>query len=328
MKVVAFIVSLFALVCVSFASVASLSAADEDTMLVDGVAAFVNGEAITIRDVVSGIPEQLREMATDPAFRDKTREEVFAAAYDAALEEAIDRSLIIQSYWAGEQRIPESALLRAMNEVIEARYSGNVAALQADLAKTRMTYSDWKKMMEEQIIVRSMRQTYVSANIHISPNEIVTTYANRKPELVEPEKVHVLTLALANDESLEKNVAQFRTRLDKQEAFESIARELSVDVMAEAGGDYGWIVPDETLAPKLAAAVKATQDGALSEPVELGQNIYILFRKESQPAKTLTLRDVQEQIEREHYEEEATRIYKHWTERLKNTAKIQIFSTH
>lgn len=328
MKAAAFTISLFALACASFASNVSIPAADDDTMLVDGVAAFVNGEAITIRDVVTGIPEQLREMATDPAFRDLSRDDVFAAAYTAALEECIDRNLIVQAYWDGEQRIPESALLRTMNEVIESRYSGNVATLQADLAKTRMTYADWKKMMEKQIIIRSMRQTYVSSNIHISPKEIAETYANRKQELSEPEKVHVLTLALTNDDAFKENLAGFRQRLDEKESFESIARDLSVDVMADAGGDYGWIVPNETLAPKLAAAVNAIKDGELSEPVELGQNTYILFRKDSQPAKALTLRDVQEQIERERYEQEATRIYTHWTERLRNTAKIQIFETH
>jgi len=328
MKAAAVTISLFALTCASFASIVSIPAADDDTMLVDGVAAFVNGEAITIRDVIAGVPEQLREMATDAAFRDQPREAVFAAAYDAALETMIDRSLIIQSYWSGEQRIPESALLRAMNEVIESRYAGNVAALQADLAKTRMTYADWKKIMEEQIIIRSMRQTYVNANIHISPNEIATTYAARKPNLTEPEKVHVLTIALVNDETFEEKLAEFQTRFAGNEPFEAIARDLSVDVMAEAGGDYGWIDPNETLAPKLAAAVTATQDGKLSEPVELGQNTYILFRKDSQPARTLTLRDVQEQIERERYEQEAMRIYEHWTERLRNTAKIQVFNTH
>lgn len=328
MKVAVFTVSLFALAYASFASVVNIPAADDDTMLVDGVAAFVNGEAITIRDVVSGIPEQLREMAADPAFREQPREAVFTAAYDAALQTHIDRRLIVQIYWEGEQRIPESALLRAMNEVIESRYAGKIAALQADLAQTRMTYADWKKIMEEQIIIRSMRQTYVNANIHISPNEIATIYAERKPELIEPEKVHVLTLTLDNDETLEDNLARFRARFATNETFKTISRDLSVDVMAEAGGDYGWIVPDETLAPKLAAAVNATKDGNLSDPVELGQNIYIIFRKDSQPAQTLTLRDVQEQIERECYEKEAMRIYKHWTERLRNTANIQIFNTH
>lgn len=328
MKAAAITVSLFALTCAAFASIVKTPAADDSTMLVDGVAAFVNGEAITIQDVVSGIPEQLREMAADPAFRDQPREAVFAAAYDAALEAEIDRNLIVQSYWSGEQRIPESAILRAMNEVIESRYAGNVATLQADLAKTHMTYADWKKIMEEQIIIRSMRQTYVNANIHISPRQIATTYADRKSELTEPEKVRVLTLALANDETLEEKRAQFHTRYDENEPFETIARDLSVDVMAEAGGDYGWIVPNETLAPKLAEAVNAAKDGTLTDPIELGQNVYILFRKDSQPARTLTLRDVQEQIERERYEQEAMRIYEHWTQRLRNTAKIQIFKTH
>ncbi len=328
MKAAAFAILCLALIGASPAAERPGPATGGDTLLVDGVAAFVNGEAITIRDVVSGVPEQIRAMSADPAFRAKDRDAVFTAAYDAALQEAINRRLVIQAYWAGEQRIPESALQRSLNEVIESRYGGDVAALQADLATSRMTYADWRKMMEEQIIVRSMRQTFVSANVHVSPNEIATTYAARKHELAEPEKVHVLTFALPQDDSFEANLTRFHERLAAGEAFEDIARDLSVDAMADAGGDYGWIVPDELLAPVLAEAVNALADGARSEPVTLGNNAYVLFRKASQPARTRSLRDVQEQIERERHDAEARRIYQGWTERLRETAQIRIFDVH
>ncbi len=299
----------------------------EDKTLVDGVAAFVNGEAITIRDVVTGIPDQLRMLASDPAMREKNQQEVFETAFNASLEECIDRRLIVEEYWAGEQRIPESALVKSLNEVIESRYKGDVAALQSDLAKSRLTYRDWKKLMEEQIIIRSMRQSFVNANIHISPNEIAAAYTGQKSQLTEPEKVNVLTFALTADDTFEENLAIFRKRLANGDEFETVAKTLSVDAMAEAGGDYGWIVPDEVLAPVLASAIKTLKDGEMSAPLPLGDKQYVVFRKASRPAKTLTLREAQEQIERGLYEKEAQRLYESWIARLRSSAQIKIFES-
>ncbi len=312
---------------VSVQTTAAPTEKPEDKTLVDGVAAFVNGEAITIRDVVTGIPDQLRTMATDPAMREKSQQEVFEAAFKASLEECIDRQLIVEEYWAGEQRIPESALVKSLNEVIESRYSGDVAALQSDLAKSRLTYSDWKKIMEEQIIIRSMRQSFVNTNIHISPNEIAAAYTGQKSQLTEPEKVNVLTFALTADDTFEENLAIFRKRLANGDEFEIIAKALSVDAMAEAGGDYGWIVPDEVLAPVLASAIKTLKDGEMSAPLTLGDKQYIVLRKASRPSKTLTLREAQEQIERGLYEKEAQRLYESWIIRLRSSAQIKIFES-
>ena len=293
--------------------------------LVDGVAAFVNGDSVTVRDVVAGIPDQLRMLAQDPAIREKSQQEVFALAYDASLEECVNKKLVLQDYWQGEQRIPDKAVLSSVNEFIEGRYKGDFSALLRELEKTRMTYDDWKAMMEEQIILRSMRQTYVGANIHISPNDIAAVYASRKSELKQPAKVNVLTFALADDASFEAKYAKFKERLAAGEDFGAIAKDLSVDAMAEAGGDYGWIVPDDVLSPVLAAAVKALADGSMSEPVKLGANRYIVFRKDSVPAKTLTLREAQADIERELYNQEAERIYDSWIKRLRGDAKITTF---
>lgn len=293
--------------------------------LVDGVAAFVNGDSVTVRDVVAGIPDQLRMLAQDTALREKSQQEVFALAYDASLEECINKQLVLQDYWQGEQRIPDKAVLSSVNEFIESRYKGDFSALLRELEKTRMTYDDWKAKMEEQIILRSMRQTYVGANIHISPNDIAAVYANRKSEFKQPSKVNVLTFALADDASFEAKYAKFKERLAAGEDFGAIAKEMSVDAMAEAGGDYGWIVPDDVLSPVLAEAVKTLADGKMSEPVKLGANRYIVFRKDSVPAKTLTLREAQADIERELYNQEAERIYGSWIKRLRGDAKITTF---
>ncbi len=293
--------------------------------LVDGLAASVNGESVTVRDVFMGVPDQLRLLARKEEMRGKSREETFKAAYEASLQESIDRKLIVQAYWAAEQRVPQNLMDQAVSGIIETRYGGDAAALQEDLAKSRMTYEDWRKMIEEQTIIRSMRQTFVGANIHISPNAIASEYASRKQDLKVPEKAHVFMLALPADETFATNYAKFKERLGSGETFSAIAKDVSVDALADAGGDYGWIVPGEVLAKPLADAVAALKDGGISEPVELAGKNYIVSRAGTQPEKEVSLREAQAGIERELYNKEAERIYGSWMSRLRNGARIRTY---
>lgn len=293
--------------------------------LVDGLAASVNGESVTVRDVFMGVPDQLRLLARKEEMRGKSREETFKAAYEASLKESIDRKLIVQAYWAAEQRVPQNIMDQAASGIIETRYGGDAAALKDDLAKSRMTYEDWRKMVEEQTIIRSMRQTFVGSNIHISPNAIASEYSNRKQDLKIPEKAHVLMLALPADETFPTNYARFKERLGLGETFYAIAKDISVDSLADAGGDYGWIVPDEVLAKPLADTVAGLKDGTISEPVELAGKNYIVSRAGTQPEKEVSLREAQAGIERELYNKEAERIYGSWMSRLRNGARIRTY---
>lgn len=317
--------SLFALTLAARGVEAPATGHDPLEGVVDGVAAFVNDEAVTIRDVMIGLPVQLKAMAESPDFREKSRREAFAAAYKASLEAAIDRRLVLQAYQAGEQRIPEKAVAQFLQEMIETRYDGSVAKLQEDLAKSRMTYEDWKRMMEENIILRSMRQSFVTGNVHVSPNAIAAEYEARKEKLKTPETVNVLVFALADDDDFTAGYATFTNRLAAGEAFDKLARELSVDAMADAGGDYGFIVPEAVLASPLASAVSKLKDGEISDPIVLGSKRYVLYRKATQPAKALSLRDAREQIEAELHARESERLYTSWIDRLRESAVIRTF---
>ena len=137
--------------------------------------------------------------------------------------------------------------------------------------------------------------------------------------------VNVLVFALADDEGFAAGYAAFTNRLAAGEAFDKLARELSVDAMADAGGDYGFIVPEAVLAPALAAAVVTLKDGEISEPIALGAKRFVIFRKATEPAKALSLRDVREQIEAELHAQESERLYASWIARLREAAVIRTF---
>ena len=291
--------------------------------ILDGAAAFVNGEAVTISAAMAGIAPQLAAMAADPAMQGKSRAEAFEEAFRRSLDDIINRRLILQSYKASEMRLPENVLNKACDEIIETRYGGSLAALNADLERNRLAYADWKKIVEEQQIIRAMRHRAVNANVSVSPNEVRRAYEARKEEFSEPALANILICAVDDGAAAAATLASFASRLAAGARFEELAIEISVDAMAENGGDYGWIQPAETLARPLAAAALALADGEISEPVALASRRYLVFRRASRPGRALTLRETVEKIETELREKEIDRLYGNWIARLREDAAIQ-----
>ena len=288
--------------------------------IVDGTVATVNGEAVTISEARSILALQVELMSKTPGFSEKSREEVFNEAMRRGADDLINRRLVIQSYRAGTARIPEGSLEKERERIIETRYKGDAALLRADLEHSRLTYDDWKKQVEEQMIVSSMRQAVVLDNINVSPNEIRKEYEARKDEFASDAKPRVFIYAVEADENADAALAAFARRLADGESFEALAKESSVDAMAERGGDYGWIDPDEFLAPALARTVRGLADGELSAPVPLGSRMYLVLRK---APRSFTLAEAMERVGAELREREGRRIHDAWLERLRAAASIK-----
>ncbi|MBQ7667657.1 MAG: SurA N-terminal domain-containing protein, partial [Kiritimatiellae bacterium] len=163
---------------------------------VDAQVATVNGESIAISDVMRELPATLRS----PAFANAgamPEEALFRAAFREALDTLVDRALVLQRYWAGDQRLPAHAIDKTVAEIIEDRYGGNLQNLLEDLAAERMTYAEWRDRMQERLIVASMRHGFADGLAYVSPSEISEEYERRKPEFARTGWVMVLGAAFS-----------------------------------------------------------------------------------------------------------------------------------
>jgi len=308
--------------CALLLALAGLPAMGAEGFIINGVAATVNGEAVTIGEARMGLEAQIAAMSKEPGFSGKSREEVFKEAMRRNTDELVNRRLIIQAYRASAMRIPEGALDKKRAEIIEARYEGDMGKLREDLAGERLTFDDWKMQIEEQMIIGAMRQTHVFDNISVSPNDIRKEYEARREEVTRDTMPRVYIYAVEDGDDAAAALAAFTERLAAGEAFEALARESSVDAMADNGGDYGFINPDRMLAPLLAETVRNLKNGELSAPVKLGSRQYLILRKSP---RALSHHEAIERVGAELREKAAREIHGAWIERLRTGAKIDYF---
>ncbi|MDA0577070.1 MAG: peptidylprolyl isomerase [Verrucomicrobia bacterium] len=299
--------------------------AAETAVLLDGVAAHVNKHVITVGDVLILMEPTRRQLSgrlTGLELQKRLAEE-----YQLTLDGLIDRFVVLDAYEKGEGRIPDWAVDKRADEVIRESFSGDRQSLLDALAVEGMTYKDWRKKINEQMIVASMRSTTVEQNVSIAPDELQRHYDAHQAKFATPAKTHLRLIVIKRTGT---NVAARATaesalaRVRGGEDFGEVAKDVSQGMKAGEGGDWGWVEAG-TLRPELTAAVADMAPGTVSDIIETDADLYLIEVLEQQPAATPSLADARVDIENVLRMERAEAIYKDWMARLRQDSYVRVF---
>ena len=298
---------------------AAVSAQTPSGLLLDSYAAIVNGKVITVGDILSLLQparERLASRHEGDELKQKLQEE-----YNAARDALIESQLILLDFEMQGGVLPDRAVEDHVNGVIHDRFGNDRTAFLAALAAERLTFAEWRKQMKDQFIVSLMRQKEVSAKILVSPLDLQNAYEKDRDAFALPERVSLRTLALDNGDTVQeqkkalKAAAKLRARiLSGETTFE-----------AESGGAAEWFEIgslDETLR----AAIAGLEPGALSEPLEIGGELYLVQLVERQAARVAALDEVAPEIEKKLRRAEFDRLDRIWIDTLRSKYFIQVFS--
>jgi peptidyl-prolyl cis-trans isomerase SurA len=142
--------------------------------LVDGVAAIVNDKVITysdVRDYVQPVVNQLRRNHSGQELIEKIR-----SAQSDALNNLIERALIVQEFKDKGYSIPETVITGQLNDVIATDYSGDRAAFIRTLQAQNMTLSQYRDQLRDRVIVQAMRNRKTQNEVVASPYKIEKYY--------------------------------------------------------------------------------------------------------------------------------------------------------
>ena len=304
-----------------------VSGADPD--VVDGVAALVNKDVITfsqVREVVAPRERTLRGQFTGQELADKIRE-----ARRGALQELIDRQLIIQEFKKKEYSIPQRFIDERVDTIIREEFGGDRQAFVRTLQAQGFTLAKFREAEKEKIIVQAMRVQNVKGSFIVSPIKIDSLYTTSKPEFTTPEQIHLWMIAVkkgapaAGEKDPQLLVAQeIRDKLMKGAKFEQLAQLYSEDSSGSAGGDWGWI-DKKTLNESLTNAAFHLDVNKISPIVEQGPAYYIMKVSERKAEYTKPLSDVRSDIEKKITADDRERMQEQWVSTLRKQAFIKVF---
>jgi peptidyl-prolyl cis-trans isomerase SurA len=306
-----------------FQSASSLHAQE----VLDGLAAVVNNTPVTfsqVRELVAA-----RERAAAEQFQGAALNEKIKQIRTEAIEELIDRQLILQYFKEKGFQLPPYLIEDRIATVIREEHNGDRTAFARKLASFGYTIERFRKEEMDKIIVQSMRQQAVKAPSSVSQDKVKAFYKEHVKEFTTEEQIHLRMIILRSSEKgspeqRKKFLEEVRTKVAGGAKFSEMAKLYSEDNTAESGGDWGWVSPG-TLHDTLAKAASDLKTGQVSKPILMGDSAYLLYCDEKKPKAVLSFEESRDTIEKVLLSKERQKAQEEWIAKLRKKAYIKVF---
>ncbi len=303
--------------------------------VIDGIAAVVNNDVVTIsqvRELVGARERSLREIYSGAELESKLNEVRLAA-----IKDLIDRQLILQEFKKLQEKgatIPDYIVDDRVQAIIRQEFGGDRSAFVRTLQAQGYTLTRFREIEREKIVIQAMRQQKVDSNFVISPTQIQAYYDKNKQAYATPEQVKLRMIVIREgssgdipDMGSKRELAEeIREKVAKGAEFDRMAEMYSEDeTTQQAGGDWGWIERN-TLNEKLTNVAFSLRPGEVS-PVIAVENTYDIIMVEAKRNATIKpIGDVRDEIEKNLIQEERTKAQQRWIDSLRQKAYIKVLS--
>ncbi len=303
----------------------------------NGVAAVVNSEAITFREVLAQTQmeeDDLRVQQQAGKITDDERKQRIRSRRKTVLDSLIETRLIIQDYKKKGYNFPDYYFDREERSRVRDQFGGDRQALVKTLEDRGITMADWKKNIRETFIVQQMRQINAKRFITNSPHMIEAYYQEHVRDFLQPDRVKLRMIYLSPESGTEVEAVgkEVLGQVESGVDFAQLAKKYS-DYNRAGGGLFqdngGWVERDglKSDLAEVAFQLRPGQaSGLLSLPTAQGTKaFYILMVEEVKKATVTPLTSIRDAIESTLVAAESEKVQKDWIDRLKRDAYIERF---
>jgi parvulin-like peptidyl-prolyl isomerase len=300
----------------------------EESQVVDGIAAVVNGDVITysqVRQLSAPREKLLRSQLTGKELESKLIE-----LRQLALKDLIDRRLVIQAFKKESYQIPDHIVDERVHQIIRESFGGDRNTFIKTLEAQNYTLGEFKEKELERIMVQAMRSHNVKQNAIISPTKVEDYYKKHRDEFTSKEQIKLRMIMIPGQKDTASAPAQKALaeevlgKLAGGAEFDRTAQVYSEDSTRDNGGDWGWIERN-TLAAPLEKFAFNMPVGRISNIIDYAGNYYILKVEDKHGGTTKSLAEARDDIEKRLIQEEAQGIQERWIAGLRAKAYIKTF---
>lgn len=273
---------------------------------IDGIAAKVNGETILKSDVFA---EMHRRRMTD------------ASQYREVLDALVERKLILKAAAEAKLTMQDWLVENRVREIIERNFNGDRNQLMEVLRRQREPYADWRRHVQEDMVVSAMRWNMIEKNISPSPS------AMRKEFAEHPERYqlkHRVTVSVILLKPTDADKREEVVRLIKEQSFAEVAKRYSADSHASEGGIWKEVIPEEAFRDEVCAEIAKMPVGTLSNWIELDGWSFLLRKDAEEPTRSRSFAEAYDDVAMQVTADTAAKLYEDWIARLRAASFIRI----
>lgn len=295
----------------------------------NGIVAVAEEKIITVADVMQYIGPLLPQLRNE-ARNEKEFQERLEQLQDSAIQDLIDRVLIVKEFRKDEKRqIPIQYIDNALADEIAERFEGDRSKFLAYLRAKGQTVRDYRKEIEENIIFQYMQGQQRKSQSVVSPVRIETYYNENKDRFYREDEVHLRLIQLTRtetetDATLTEQANMIGARIKAGEKFEDLAKQFSKDLKRSKGGDWGWLKRSD-FRKEFSEVAFALKKGEASGPLLLPEGAFILFAEDRRFAGIQPIDEVRDQIERVLIQQMSRASQERWLERLRRNGFVKYY---
>lgn len=294
--------------------------------IVDRVAATVDGDVVTLSDLVDRIgPEWARvEALPAGAERDRERKELLRRAFDVLVAE----KLLSQQAKALQLEVTDAQVDAALADIMSRNHLDEAGFARA-LAEQGLDRSSFRDQVRRELETYQVVNQKVRGRVRISDEDVRNYYQTHPQEFGGEDEVRVRHIFLplregASKEEEEKARAlgqRVLERLAAGEDFAKVAKAVSKGPSAADGGELGWIRRG-SIQKALEEAAFRLKPGEVSGLVRAGPGFHVVEVEERRVGGGRSLEEVTEEIRMRLYEEQVGTYRQQYIEELKRGAAI------
>lgn len=295
---------------------------------VNGIAAIVNDEVITFREVVRETQPLIAESQKKGLVDDKARSDL----RKMVLERLVEKKLTDQKVKELGIKIGDDEIRQAIDDVKRQNNNMNQQQLVDALKKQGYTLEQYEAQIREQLERLRLVSMEVRSKVYVSPKEVEEYYAANLAKYAEDEQFKARHIFIKVDETgPAEELQQAMTRaLDilyearSGKDFAELARQHSDDPAAKKdGGDLGSFKRGEMLAD-LEQALLPLKPGEVGELVKTPSGLHIVKLEERDSGKVKPFEKVKTEIEDQLYRTRQDERFSQWLKELRAKASIEI----
>ncbi len=293
----------------------------------DRVAAIVNGDVITLRELERAGGSALQDanvLAPGPD-RDKARAHALRAAFDLLVA---DR-LFSQQVKKLDLQVSDAQVNEQL-EAIKAQNRFSDEQLDEALAAQGTTREAFRAQIRNQLQNFAVLQYKLRGLVKVTDQELENYYRSHPQEFEGEEEVHLRHIFLpipetaspADVQRIQAAAEQLLQRVKSGEDFARVAKEASKGPSAQNGGDLGWLKRG-SVQKALEDVAFALQPGQTSSVVRAGPGFHILQLVERRKSAARAFNDVKETIRDRLISEQAETYRAQYVAELRRDAVIE-----
>ncbi len=297
--------------------------------VLNGIAAEVamggEKEVVTfsqVRELVEAKEKQARDALQGTTLVEKIKEIRLAAINDL-----IDRTLILEDFKVKGYTIPEHVIDDQISQILKDSFGGDRQAFLRTLAAQNLTLEKFREYQRDSIIVQEMRRMAAKGATSVSDQKIQEFYKEHADEYSSQEEAKVRVIVLrggSESGDARKSIEDIREKIVGGAEFGDLARMYSQGTEQEAYGDVGWI-DRKHFNESLTTVVFALKPGELSQIVELGGSYSLFLCEATKQANLKPLKEVRPEIEKVLLSTERQKQQQDWLLKLRKKAYIKVF---